>query len=129
MFKPNNTPKLTLITGVKEIDDITAAKCSGGYIIKLYSEKDGKNFNGYRRNITGDSSKRDFFDRDRLIAQSIGIVGEPGATYKLSYGLNAPGLPTIEKTLTSEGWSNNDEVFENLDAPQGFTGFSIDRIS
>ena len=92
MSKLNDSIKIKAIAGITEIDDVTAAKCSGGYIIKFYSDEAEKKFaggssSGGRYNLIAVDRKTDFSIDDSINARSVGIVGEPGATYDLRYTL------------------------------------------
>ena len=141
MREINDKLNIANLSGISELDDSTAARCSGGYIIKFYGDA---NKGGY----IGDQNRHDIqvkpgLDFNEPTARNggdyIGIVGEPGATYEFTYYvdglLDENGSLIFGKeaertvTLTSQGYSNADEQLFKLDAPRGFTGYSIDRIS
>ena len=132
MREINDKLNIANLSGISELDDSTAARCSGGYIIKFYGDA---NKGGY----IGDQNRHDIqakpgLDFNEPTARNggdyIGIVGAPGAEYEFTY--YADGVfdnPERKVMLTSKGYSNADEQLFKLDAPSGFTGYSIERIS
>lgn len=135
MSEINNKLNITNLSGISELDDTAAAECSGGYIIKFYGDA---NKGGY----IGDQNRHDIQAKPGLDFMEptarnggdyIGIVGAPGATYEFTYYVDGffedfeDSKRTV--TLTSQGYSNADEQLFKLDAPRGFTGYSIERTS
>lgn len=127
MSKINNALNITNISGIEELNDDAAAKCSGGYLLRFFSEPDGKGDVLHEYNVQGDSRKlpdADLFYRDGF--GSVGVRGESGATYEFRTNTDFniafdDSLTTLEEKypnvmqLSSKGWSPSDEVIFNND--------------
>lgn len=130
----NNALQINGISGIKELNDDHASKYSGGYVAKLYYGNrqllSDDVIGDLRFNIAGDPNKNpDFKYERRAGADEIGLVGADGAKYKVEYYPNQLFGESKTLEVTTKGWANSQEVFATLDAPQGFTGLTIDRIS
>ena len=138
MSKIEHQIDIAVISGVKELSDRAAAKCSGGYIVQMLSDS-GKVLDS--KNITAKNGL-DFYNGGEFIqgVEAVRILGEPGATYDLtintetftaipsSTGKPIPGTREVVD-LTSKGWSSDSFVTKDLNTEGRVLGYEIERTS